>query len=57
MARRLRSETTMTLTWIAQRLAMGASGYAAQCLRNANGKKHSVLRDPFTEMIEKSPLR
>lgn len=33
IARRLRSETTMTLDWIAQRLNMGAAGYAAQCLR------------------------
>jgi REP element-mobilizing transposase RayT len=34
-AKRLRSETTMTLWWIAQRLAMGTTGYAAQCLREA----------------------
>ena len=33
IARRLRGETTMTLAWIAQRLAMGTAGYAAQCLR------------------------
>ena len=33
IAKRLRVETTMTLAWIAQRLAMGAAGYAAQCLR------------------------
>ncbi len=33
IARRLRKETTMTLDWIAQRLNMGAAGYAAQCLR------------------------
>lgn len=26
MARRLRRETTMTLNWITQRLAMGAAG-------------------------------
>ena len=35
MAQRLRGETAMTLGWIAQRLAMGAAGYAAQCLRRA----------------------
>jgi hypothetical protein len=33
MAKRLRGQTTMTLSWIAQRLAMGSAGYAAQCLR------------------------
>ena len=32
IARRLRSETTTTLDWIAQRQNMGAAGYAAQCL-------------------------
>ena len=35
IARRLRRETTMTLDWIAERLNMGAAGYAAQCLRQA----------------------
>ena len=35
MARRLRGETTMTLDWIASRLHMGAAGYAAHCLRQA----------------------
>jgi REP element-mobilizing transposase RayT len=35
IARRLRSETTMTLDWIAARLKMGAAGYAAHCLRHA----------------------
>ena len=33
IARRLRTETTMTWGWIAQRLAMGTLGYAADCLR------------------------
>jgi putative transposase len=33
IARRLRSETTMTWSWIAAHLHMGAVGYAAQCLR------------------------
>jgi hypothetical protein len=46
MARRLRSETTMTLEWIARKLAVGASGSAAQSLRDANAKKHSDLRGP-----------
>lgn len=46
MARRLRAETTMTLSWIAGRLSMGAAGYAAQCLREATkGEKHTILRD------------
>jgi hypothetical protein len=33
IARRLRAETTMTLSWIAQRLKMGAAGSIANCLR------------------------
>ena len=33
IAKRLRGETTMTLDWIAGRLNMGATGYAAHCLR------------------------
>lgn len=33
MARRLRTETTMSWGWIAMRLAMGTAGYAANCLR------------------------
>ena len=45
VARRLRSETTMTLDWITQRLGMGTVGYAAQCLREANRKKYAILRD------------
>jgi hypothetical protein len=39
IARRLRAETTMTLPWIAGRLAMGTAGYAAQCLRKAKKGK------------------
>jgi putative transposase len=35
IARRLRAETTMTWAWIAERLAMGTSGYTADCLRKA----------------------
>jgi REP-associated tyrosine transposase len=34
IARRLRTETTMTLKWIAQRLKMGTGGHVAHCLRN-----------------------
>jgi hypothetical protein len=33
IALRLRRETTMTLSWIATQLHMGASGYVANCLR------------------------
>jgi len=33
MARRLRKETTMSWQWIAACLAMGAAGYAADCVR------------------------
>ena len=29
----LESETTMTLTWIAERLSMGSASTVAQCLR------------------------
>jgi putative transposase len=38
MARRLRQETTMTLSWIAKRLNMGAAGSLANLLRNAKSK-------------------
>ena len=33
VARRLRKETTMNWQWIAASLAMGAAGYAAECVR------------------------
>jgi hypothetical protein len=36
-ARRLRQETTMTLSWIAERLKMGRAGSLGNLLRNANG--------------------
>ena len=36
IALRLRRETTMTWEWIAQRLKMGAAGYAANCVRALN---------------------
>ena len=46
MARGLRTETTMTWTWIAERLAMRAAGYAAYCLRQLNsGRKYSIMWD------------
>jgi hypothetical protein len=34
IARLLRTETTMTLPWIADQLNMGAAGSVANCLRN-----------------------
>jgi putative transposase len=34
IAKRLRRETTMTWDWIARGLVMGASGYAASCVRS-----------------------
>jgi hypothetical protein len=34
IARRLRTETTMTLAWMADKLSMGAPGALANCLRN-----------------------
>jgi hypothetical protein len=33
IAQRLRAETTMTWGWTAERLAMGTSGYTADCRR------------------------
>ena len=38
IARRLRQETTMTLTWIAKRLNMGTAGSLANLLRHAKRK-------------------
>ncbi len=35
MARQLRAQTTMSWAWIAERLRMGAAGYAANCVRVA----------------------
>jgi hypothetical protein len=32
-ARRLRKETTMTLEWVARRLAMGSTSMVSHCLR------------------------
>jgi putative transposase len=39
LAQRLRQETTMTLTWIAKRLNMGAAGSLANLLRDAKSKR------------------
>ena len=41
VARRLRQETTMTLQWIAQRLAMGSWTYVSNLL---NAKKQKLAR-------------
>jgi len=35
IARRLRSETTMSLKWIVQRLRMGSVSMVAHCLKSA----------------------
>jgi hypothetical protein len=39
IALRLRQETTMTWDWIAEKLAMGAGAYAANCVRVARGEE------------------
>ena len=33
----------MTLDWITQRLVMRVACYAAQCLRESEGKKYAIL--------------
>jgi hypothetical protein len=38
LAQRLRRESTMTLTWVAQRLNMGAAGSQANLLRSKGRK-------------------
>jgi hypothetical protein len=43
MARRLRSEATMTLDWIAQWPVMRVACYAPQCLRESEGKEYAIL--------------
>ncbi len=46
IAWRLRRETTMTLAWIGEHLAMGVAGYVAHCLRAAaKRKKYAIVRD------------
>jgi hypothetical protein len=39
IALRLRQETTMTWDWIAEKLAMGAGAYAANCARVARAEE------------------
>jgi hypothetical protein len=46
MARRLRQETTMILTWIAQRLNVAAACFLANLLRHASRKQYyAIMRD------------
>ena len=50
LAARLRAETTMTVVWIAERLAMGTRGYLNHLLyrRRKLGKEETISRtDPF----------
>jgi hypothetical protein len=50
LAARLRAETTMTVGWIAERLAMGTRGYLNHLLyrRRKLGGEYSISRtDPF----------
>jgi hypothetical protein len=39
LALRLRQQTTMTWGWIAEKLVMGAAGYAANCVRALSGRE------------------
>jgi hypothetical protein len=39
IAQRLRTETSMSLKWIAERLSMGAPAYLGNCLRIARPAK------------------
>ena len=51
LAARLRAETTMTVEWIAERLAMGTRGYLNHFLfrRRKLGEEYPISRtDPFT---------
>jgi len=51
LAARLRAETTMTVGWIAERLAMGTRGYLNHFLfrRRKLGEEYPISRtDPFT---------
>jgi hypothetical protein len=52
LAARLRAETTMTVGWIAERLAMGTRGYLNHLLyrRRKLGGEYSISRtDPFVD--------
>ena len=51
LAARLRAETTMTVGWIAERLAMGTRGYLNHLLyrrRKLGGELPISRTDPFT---------
>jgi hypothetical protein len=45
LAGRLRQEMTMTLSWIAKRLNMGAAGFLANLLREARRKRKYAIMD------------
>ena len=52
LAARLRAETTMTVGWIAERLAMGTRGYLNHLLyrRRKLGEEQTISRtDPFSD--------
>ena len=54
LAARLRAETTMTVGWIAERLAMGTRGYLNHLLyrRRKQGGELTISRtDPFSRII------
>ena len=54
LARRLRSETTMTLAWVAQHLHMGSWGYVANLLkRPAKNIKHQGLTPMMTDFADR----
>jgi len=58
LAARLRAETTMTVGWIAERLAMGTRGYLNHLLyrRRKLGRKYPISRtDPFTLLLTLLP--
>ena len=52
IALRLRTETSVSLKWIAERLSMGAPAYLGNCLRIDRPEKHDHMRmcapDPFS---------
>jgi hypothetical protein len=60
IATRLRQETTMTWDWIAEKLAMGAGAYAANCARAERKERgyHCVGLNPlliFRPLTKKKP--
>lgn len=56
LARRLRAESTMTLSWIADRLGMGTAGYLSHLLywgrRGMKPPKPAKLADPLTPPVQ-----